>query len=350
MLGCKKMRIGLIARNDFTGLSVQTKAFWKHINPVKTLVVDLSRYSKASPSLSDFTNCNVQLWDDEIYPSLDCVQDSIIEDFLKDIDIVFTCETPYNYWLFERARQLGIKTVLQYNYEFLDYGNGYDLPEPDLFLAPSLWHLDDVKTQLPGRNIAYLPVPVDREDFPFQLRTCLKSLLHTVGTGTGEDRNGTDAAIAAMSNVSDVDLTIRSQYYLNKWGNNINIIVGKAPSPSELYQAEDCYLMPRKFGGLCLPFHEALSCGMPILVSDCSPQIHWVPDELRIKCHKTKSLQTRKLLDVWECDPIDIADKINWLKNSPNKVKEYSLWADEYAESISWSRMKKKYLETFTNI
>ena len=343
------MKIGLIARGDLTGLAVQTQAFYRHMNPVKTLVVDLSRHSKVSPSLENLPGGII--WDDKVYPNIKPKPDSVLEEFLKDIDVVFTCETPYNYWLFERARELGVKTVLQFNYEFLDYGNGTTIPEPDVFAAPSVWHLEDVRKQLPNRDVIHLPVPVDREKFPFKRRTKLERLLHSVGTGTGEDRNGTYSSIKAMEQVHDAHLVVRSQNKISaKSSDNVSFIKSKVKDPSELYDQGDCLLMPRKFGGLCLPMNEALSCGMPVLVSDCEPQSDWVPEELRIPVSRVGKLQTRKPLSVYECSPKDIASKINWLYDSPSKVEEYSEWADSYAESISWKTLKPVYLQVLSSI
>jgi hypothetical protein len=36
-----------------------------------------------------------------------------------DVDLIFVCETPLNYCLFEKAEAKGVPVVLQYNYEFL---------------------------------------------------------------------------------------------------------------------------------------------------------------------------------------------------------------------------------------
>lgn len=344
------VRLGLIARADFTGLSVQTHALWRHLQPDKTLVVDLSRHSGRKPDMSMYPGAT--MWDDAVYPTLKLRPDPVIEDFLRDLDVVFTCETPYNYWLFLRARELGVKTILQFNFEFLDYSRNY-LPEPDLFAAPSPWYLDLVRDQLPNRNIELLPVPVDREMFPYIHRTHLGSLLHTAGTVAMEDRNGTILSAKAMDHIDDsLLLNIRSQRRIRDIRNkrNVRFVVGPVDSPAKLYDTGDVFLFPRKFGGLCLPIQEALSCGMPIIVSDCSPQTFWVPDELRVPATKVKTVETRNTIDVWECDPVDIASKILWLRDNPDKVAEYSLWADQWAQEHSWERMGKMYNDVITNL
>ena len=37
------MRLGIIARRDNTGLGYQTKDYYDHLKPVKTMVIDLSK-------------------------------------------------------------------------------------------------------------------------------------------------------------------------------------------------------------------------------------------------------------------------------------------------------------------
>lgn len=339
-------KLGLIARGDRTGLSVLTQDLYKFLKPHRTLVVDLSRHSGRKPELSNFGE--VEVWNDNVYPDVSLVEDPVLESFLDDVDVVFTCETPYNYWLFERAREKNVKTILQLMYEFLDYSLYDGLPEPDMFLAPSLWNIEDLEDQLPGRDVRFLPVPVDREAFPFKHRTELNTLLHTAGTVAGDDRNGTLLACEAMNFVDpDVSLNVKSQVPIPKLpkGRNINHFIGSHKSPSALYNDEDVFLMPRRFGGLCLPINEAVSTGMPILVPRCDPQTRWVPEELMYDAIPSSTLQTRNQLTLYRSDPLDIAAKINWLKDSPDKVSEYSNWADDYAESISWDKMLPKYRE-----
>lgn len=341
-------RLGLIARGDLTGLSVQTQAFWRHLQPEQTLVVDLSRHSRQKPDNRMMPNSSI--WNDNIYPSTEIVKDSKLERFLRSVDVVFTCETPYNYWLFKRARELGVKTFLQFNYEFLDYNksNIGTLPEPDVFLAPSMWHLDDVKKLLPGRDIRFLPVPVDRKAFPFKHRDHLDTLLHTAGTGAMEDRNGSVLSAEAMSYVSSsVKLHLRSQSRIKEISSRPNIVLtnSKVKFPHELYGDEQVFLMPRKFGGLCLPMNEAVSCGMPIISTDCSPQSTWLPEALLVPSKRVKTIETRHPIGLYESDPKDIARVIDWLADNPKEVSHYSDWADHYAESISWTKMKSVYLE-----
>ena len=344
-------RLGLIARGDFTGLAIQTYSFWKHLNPEETLVVDLSRHSGSKPDMSRYPNA--RMWNDNVYPSIDQPKDRILDDFLQSVDVVLTCETPYNYWLFSRAKELGVKTILQFNYEFLDYSLYNGLPEPDLFLAPSEWHIEDIRSQLPGRNIEILPPPIDRDVFSFTHRDRLETLLHTAGTVAMEDRNGTIISVEAMNHVSsNVKLYVRSQFpikQINK-GSKVKSVYGKVGSNRDLYRDESAFVIPRKFGGLCLPMNEALSLGMPIIVSDCDPQNRWVPEVLRVKAIKGKEIMTRNKINLYECAPKDVAERIDFLYDNPDVFSDLSTWANEYSEQISWNSLKSKYIEFIENV
>jgi hypothetical protein len=59
--------------------------------------------------------------------------------FLDGLTHVLTCETPYNRELYAEAERRGVKTYEQYNFEFQDCLIKPELPQPTMFLAPSLW-------------------------------------------------------------------------------------------------------------------------------------------------------------------------------------------------------------------
>src|SRR3990172_4415649 len=173
------LRIGLIARADNTGLGTQTWEFYRHMHPTKTLVVDISE-------LNGMENFHERYPDGGI--SYGFPTDDVVERFLKDLDVVFTCETPYNYKLFEWAPLVGVKTVLQPNWEFLDYHQQENLPFPDLFALPSQWHWEDF---FYGKKM-FLPVPVDRSRLPLRKPAeRARVFLHIAGRPAHEDRNGT---------------------------------------------------------------------------------------------------------------------------------------------------------------
>lgn len=342
------MRVGLIARADRTGLAVQTWCFWRNMHPAATLVVDLAHCSGQSPELDRYaSDPNVTVWRAAVYPSVEAKPDPVLENFLDQVDVVFTCETPYNLWLFKRAREKGVRTVLQPNYEFLEYLLYRDLPEPDVFGLPSRWHEQEIRMRLPGRDIRHLPVPVDRTLLPYRHRSELRTLLHTAGTPAMEDRNGTLLLMEAMQHVrAPVELTIRTQKHLPQPASrNVRVDTRSSQNFWDLYGDEDLYVIPRKFGGLCLPMQEALSVGMPVLSTNVSPQDEFIPTDLLVDAPPVREVMTRAPIWVHEANPHAVAARIDWLYDNPDRFSELSEWADLWAVGHDWEALRPAYEE-----
>lgn len=348
------MRVGLIARADKTGLGIQTHEFYRHMKPARTLVFDMSRLNpnrfQVDPGLypddaeyvhvSRFAFGNRKVEKDE--------NSEAIERLLSEVDVVYTAETPYTYWLIHRAREMGVKTVLHYNFEFLDHLVWGNLPQPDMFLAPSLWHFEDV----PFPNKAYIPFPVDRERLPFVKRTEARTFLHLAGNQTDEDRNGTQAFLEAIPYVtSNVRFHIQSMYPIRQ-PSDARASVWCAPRENywEAYGEGDVFVMPRRFGGLCLPMNEALSSGMPCLMTRISPQVGLLPDECLVGTRGIERIQTRTVIESYMPETRELAEKIDWLANSPEDVERLSLEADRIAEDRSWGNIRPQFMALFETL
>jgi len=343
------MKIGLLARADNGGLGVQTKEFYDHIKPYKTLMVDIS-----------------SLNGNKIYPerfnayakTKGFLTRNEIEEFLKDIDLLFTCEIPYNYELFSRAKELGVKSVLQPNYEFNDY-LVQDLPFPDMFALPSLWHYDDIMAKFGNKTkVVYLPVPVNREKLPFEEKKQAKKFLHIAGTLLHEDRNGTEIVKQAIPLIkSDIELVVAQQANQVdpskiKIPENVKLTIRKPQKEYwEVYQDEDILVLPRRYGGLSLQLNEAMSKGMIPIMTNIDPQNKFLHERSLVEPKEYKTTMTRTEIDVWSITPEDLAHKIDEFANMPEKdIRELSRFSDEYASRIDWTNMKAKYLKEFNEI
>ena len=271
-----------------------------------------------------------------------------MDSFLEDLDVVFTCETVYDYYLIKKARERGIKVVLQYNFELLDHVREPKLPRPDLFMAPSLWRYDDVKI---GPKV-FLPVPVDREKIKPVPRTSANTFLHVGGNPAMEDRNGTQVTMDAWNWVkSGAKLIVRSQTGHYKSQNpNVTIKRGSIPNYADLYTQGDVFILPRKFGGLCLPLNEALSAAMPIIMTDLEPQNEFLPREVLIPAGKAKEVMTKMMIDVFEPNKGTIAETVDMLHGSPELVQDLSERSNTVADMISWDTLRPLYEDTFAQV
>lgn len=318
------------------------------MHPARTLVVDLSHCSGQRPDMSMYAGDDwVRVWPNRTYPSIAPTHDPVIDAFLDGLDVVFSAETFYNSWFLQRAHEKGVRTVLQPNFEFLEHLLHPELAEPDTWALPSPWHRDRIQAALPGRDIRDLPVPVDRAVLPFRLRDeGLRTILHTAGTPAMEDRNGTLTLIAAMHHVkSPVRCVIHTQKHLGAPSvpPNVAIHAENVPRYHDLYADGDLFIMPRKFGGLCLPRNEALSVGMPVLMTDISPQDVELPADLLVPATLRTEIMTRAMIGVYETDPVVLAERIDWLYGHPYRFTELSAWAGAWGEANSWDALRPAY-------
>jgi len=334
------MRIGLFgARADNTGLGTQTWEFFRHIKPDKTVVIDVSdRNPEREQSFDRFPGATIVRGTPE---------PDVIVQFLKDLDVVFCMETPYNYDLFNYARAMGVKTILQFNFEFLEYLQDTNLPVPDLFAAPSMWHYNDV----PFLNKTFLPVPVDRERLPGQRKLKVKTILHNAGQNLLDDRNGTNIFLESLPLLSpELKVIIYSQHKLEMPKTNkpiqckVEIRDKDIHNYWEIYKEGDLLVLPRKFGGLCLPLNEASSRGMLVVMTDVSPQNKILPKMTLVNPSSVKEVQTKATLQSFSVSPEMLADKINHLSRCDmDIIGTLSRQSDIYANGISWKFLEPLY-------
>ncbi|MDZ4181151.1 MAG: hypothetical protein U1E29_18265 [Coriobacteriia bacterium] len=339
---------GLLAYSSNTGLGVQTWEFAQHLHPAKVLLVDLSDLNGMAPHPERFA-------DFECVHAKGIPTAEHIESFLADLDVVFVCETPLNYRLLERARELGVRTVLQPNHEFNDY-HKRTLPLPDLFALPSPWGYDE----LPFLNKRILNVPVARERFRQQTPDSFRNFLHIAGRPAIHDRNGTRETLAAFSLLEqgDATLTVRIQ---DKAGADelrtltadprITIDDDDIGDYWRAYDGFDCLVMPRKYGGLCLPMQEALGSGIPVIMPAISPNSDVLPASWLVAAERTGSFLARTPIDLFETDAQSLAAKLSeFCAMAPEDVRGTCEVASGLGAALSWERQESVYRDVLGGV
>lgn len=326
-------RIGLIARADSRGLGVQTKSFYDAMHPAKTMVVDCPS-ANPLPLRPDW------------YPGATWIHGLPTHDdfrvWLQDLDVVYTAETGYGQALWDEAERQGVRTVLHLNYEFLDMND-----RPTVWAAPSMWHYDDI----PFANKCFLPVPIELHpaDFP----TAGRRFLHVVGRPAIYDRNGTEDLLQALQFVkSDIDVTFTCQdpHYvdglLSRYSIPGNVTVhqmfGDIADRWDLYRGQDVLVMPRRFGGLCLPVNEALGTGLPVVMPDISPNNMWLPDEWLVRAQHRGSFRAKQHVEVFETDCAALAATIDQFTD-PEFYAAAAGKARRVSHQQSWEALKPIY-------
>lgn len=345
----------MLGRADNRGLGIQTWEFHEHMQPTATLIVLMGpgKFTPYTERIERYSHGEVRAG------ALDArgeLPDECLRWLIDSCDVIYSAETPYDYRLIEWARAAGVRVVIQGNYEFCKWLSEPDLPRPDLFLAPSLWHFED----WPEPKM-YLPFPVARERLPYRHRTEARRFLHTHGHTAMQDRNGTRSLMQALSYIGQpAEFVIRSQSRLGTLnhsrarprGVTIRTEQGDVENYWDMY-ADDCdvLVLPRRFGGQSLPMNEALACGMPVLMLDCPPQNEMLPAECLIPTRARRPLQCQAgTIDCFDVDPRDIARRINDLMGSPELVARLSHMADGHAEAISWRTLGPRYREVLEGL
>lgn len=315
------------------------------LKPDKVMLVDISKLN-AMPVNDDWYNFDIRT---NGYPS-----NTEIDQFLGGVDTVFMCESPLNYYLLSRAAELGIRTVTQVNPEFLDYFSTPELPQPTVTALPSTWMEADIRATMTSSEVVHLPVPVDVTHLPKRHVTEAKTFFHIAGRPAYGDRNGTHDFIQAARLAGKIEPGISFILYCQQPTRDITAavattrieLVSHVDDYAELYARGDVLVLPRKYGGLCLPAQEAVGAGIPVLMPDISPNNAWLPSEWLLRVNpEPKVFKPRGTVHMWDTDVTKMAQRMLDLYRSPSEVEIMAKQAKELGESLSWEVLKARYKE-----
>ena len=299
----------------------------------------------------DLTSLNgmpYENWYDTPYKVRGYPREHEIRNFIKGLDVVLFAETPLNYDFYKIAREMGVKTAVVINWEFFDHTVKPELPLPDLIIMPSTWYLNEAldfgnKT---GVKITQIHHPVDREEMPFRLRTTNK-LMHVAGNPAVSDRNGTldflnsyPQGIVTTQN-HDLAVRLRNKYRHSHIYTNIQ-------NPKDVYDYGDILILPRRYGGNCLPMNEALSRGMPVIMPDITPNNDLLPKDWLVPAQITDTISPRFKMDVYSVDFQAFIEKLRWARECD--IEKESKRADEIANKISWETLLPRYINELENL
>lgn len=340
------MRLGLIARADNSGLAVQCLEFARAMNPDKVLVIDVGHMH------NDTDHCNKRT-DLSRFPDATVVKGwlpdrATLKGFLDGLDVVFSAETFYNSMeLAPLARRMGVRTVLQPNPEFLNRRDA-----PDLWVPPTGWMWGTI----PGPK-TLLPVPIATDRFSATPSSVdgdgASHFLHIAGRPAHLDRNGTEILLRSLDHITaEVTVTIRCQQggYVSsllpglstKKNVTLRIDPGDVDDYWELYQG-DVLVMPRRYGGLCLPVNEALGAGMPVIMPDISPNNTWLPKEWLVPASLEGSFVCKQRVSYYRADHVALAAAIDRFATDPEFYARAKARALELRDEYSWDNQRETY-------
>lgn len=343
----RSMRLGIIARSDKTGLGNQTYELTKMLNPDKVLLINSFYFNKNEQFPKLYRGYNVT------ESSRGFITDEEARNFLEGLDAVLSCETFYNGNFVNIAKQLGVKTLLQYNFEFLDHLRDPNLPVPDVFIAPSMWNFDVVLNSFGKKaRVVHLPPPTSLEKFASARESNItdkphNKILHIAGKIADADRNGTNTVMEMLKySKADYELVIKVQnpQKLERppGDSRLRIDSSNPDNSADLYVGFDAMVLPRRYAGLCLPMNEALLSGLPVFMTDISPNNFVLPKEWLVGSKQISKIKTRTILPVYAADPIALAAMVDNFVSNQNRENQKAF--DLGKELFSPESLKDKYL------
>ena len=341
------MRLGIIARSDNTGLGNQTMELVKMLNPDKILLINSQFFNNNQQHPEWYKDYNV------IETRKGMPRTNEVLAFLENIDVVISCETFYHLELVDLAKQKGIKTILQYNYELFGHLAHPDWTLPDVLLAPSIWNLDIIMEKFGSKTqVMHLPPPTDHSLFneakEINLSKDHNRILHIAGKKAAKDRNGTDSIFEMIKHSKeDYELVIKSQTPLNVICRDprVKIEIGNPDNRQDMYSGFDAMVLPRRYAGLCLPMNEALMSALPVFMTNISPNNAILPPKWLAESKQIDTFRTKSMVNVYDAKSDSLAKIIdNYVaNNNKQNIKQDAL--EIGLGNFSVENLKEKYIK-----
>lgn len=281
-------RLAIICRSDYSGLAFQTRELVKLLDPAKILLIDSTPFNGREQ--------HPEWYDEEITTvSKGFASNELLDEFLKDIDVLLTCEVPYNDNLYRMCRMRNIRTILQPNAELNPHILDRTLDLPDVFVLPSPW-LEAETRDIGVETFIVKPPIIEPRDFNQHIPKEKGSLkvLHFGGRRAAHDRNGTEI-VKALQKIDGIEIDIHDQSQ------------NEVEDQRELYErGHHVVLIPRRYGGLCLPMLESLSYSLPVIMPNIEPNRQELPSDWLVNANYGKVIKTKHRIETYDAQPESI--------------------------------------------
>jgi glycosyltransferase involved in cell wall biosynthesis len=328
----------MIVRGEARGLGHLTREVWRHLKPDRALVVDMGEWARGFPRHDDwYPNAwHVTFNGSDPAGAFDL---GTMHKFADGLDALYTAETAYDWRFPPIAREHGCRTIL------------HSMPE---LHAPHLTELvDRVWLPTPWRaehhpDAPLVPIPValdrwptvtaaDPEDGPLRV-------LHVAGHAAAMDRNGTRLFAEAIRWCTEpMHITVRSQDPAvpapQPFGPvTVEVVTETAGEYWEAYSGHHVLVMPRRYGGLCLPAQEAMAAGLALVMPNVSPNGWW--PALLVEGGRGPQFQAPcGPLDTFAADPRHLAHVLDRLARDRGNLSAQQVAARLWAIGSSWETL-----------
>lgn len=308
-------KLGIVVFSSHTGLGYQSHRLTQFLKPERILLIDNSSFTKNTDQHPEWYEGFVG-YKIKGFPT----RQAVIK-FVDGLTHLYIIENPLNWFLVQYAQGRGVKVYIASNYEFCDNLIHSHLPWPDKFLMPSYWMVEEMEKKYGKNRVEYLPPPIFPQFFTKSrdeniAREGKRRFLHIIGTLAAKDRNGTLVLLESLKYAKqDFELVIQTQHPLpaeyETNDHRVKFKIGSEPDVEEMYRDYDAMILPRRFGGLCLPVQEALISALPVIMPDISPNNKLLPKKWLVPAIWQESLVTRAPIDLYEASPKALAKKID---------------------------------------
>lgn len=271
-------RVGMMVRGEDRGLGNLTWEAHRHLQPSATMLVDIGRDANQGFTVFEdrYPNAFRARW--HLGPG-HFEDPASVREWLDQIDVLYTAETFYDWRIVEWAREQGVATVVHVMPEFFkaDLHNKY---RPTAVWTPTPWRIDTLP-----EHTKVVPIPVALDRFPPPPATDSEwdelRVLHVAGRRAAADRNGTNLLFQSLRQVTQpMTVTVATQDRRLPSGRTSSRVtlrrqLGGITSYADLYADGQVLVMPRRYGGLCLPVQEAMAAGLAVVMGDCEPNGWW---------------------------------------------------------------------------
>ena len=335
------VKIGFIARYDNGGLGTLSMEMARHLKPHKVLLVSVY------PAIYKNHHFPERYKDFETRKVSAQIDIDTRNWLLDDIDILFTCETFYDWTLIGQCRKKGIKTVLYTMYEMT---REQMIMSPDVYLCPSKLDYDTFKDRADENTIVkYLPVPVATDRLIWRKREKAHHFIHAASHGGMNMRKGTQLLLDAIPHVKEKDIKFTIYTWQPVWKTNdprVEVKYINFKNYWQLWREGDVHIYPQDYNGISLPVIESMASGLGVITTDIYPFNEYMPKELMFKpesMYTTRAWPGLIKTQAAKINPRTIAKKIDEWANKD--ISKFSLYGKKWAEENSWDRLLPKYVQ-----
>lgn len=349
-----RVRFGVVARAEDRGLGIQTWEVARALRPDRVLVVDMDGSNAGfTQHFHRFADLGIPT---TIVPAAAMNDPKVVGPWCSGLDVIYSAETFYRWAFCDIARAEGARTVLHLNPEFYKHiADDVNEPMPDEWWAPSPWMRNHYL--MPSTRFMPMPVPFDRWTAEQRQHVHhVPTFVHVAGHPAALDRNGTRSMLQAARLVSErmsiVVVTQRPNAHRpTRLPRHVEFrnVIGGVPNYWDVPLLGDCVVLPRRYGGLCLPAIEAAGAARALIMPKIEPNWWYPAVHVVAEAHEKLRVALGEL-DVYDVAPRALAACMDELAGSRTNLLDARTRALDWAHEHSWELLREEWWSALAEV